>query len=104
MEFNYDYLIELGFERLDINDGVFERQRGFACFYLIKKLQKGIEANWDCESRLIQIRRFDKKSNIKSRLNIESKEQLKLFLDFFNQDKGAVINPKSKTYDLPRYA
>lgn len=88
-EFNYADLMNLGFERKNMSDSVFLDQHGYEWFLVELQLTTAIRCEWDCETRFLEIVRYDKKGNVLNRTAINSIEDLKLIIDVF---KGE--NPK----------
>ena len=87
MKFEYQKVIDLGFEREDDTDSMFAETYGWHPFYTTLKLTKRIYLNWDCETREIQMIRYDKESSILGRMKIESEEMLMSILKFFGKIK-----------------
>lgn len=95
MQFNYQDLLNLGFDRLEINDSIFENQHGYKCFYLTKEIKKGFEFIWDCEDRKCEFRRC-KKGRILSKYIVSSIEEIKMIIKFFETVNATVINKTEK--------
>lgn len=80
-EINYKDVIDLDFKRIPFPDSIFFNQYGFECFLVQKKLHKNFYAEWDCETRTVEIVKH-KKSNILGRLKVDTLENLKSILNF----------------------
>ena len=84
---DYKIVIDLGFEREDQTDSIFYDQYGFNWFIVTKKLTKRTYLDWDCNTRIVTLKRIDKNHNIVGSLDIESLEELKNIIDFFTNKK-----------------
>ena len=82
---NYKDVIALGFLRQQETDHVFFNQYGFDWFIVDMKLQKGLRASWDCNSRLVELIRYDKEQTILGRMPIKDLEHLKETLAFYGK-------------------
>jgi len=83
-QINYQDVIELGFEREDMEDHIFYKQNGFRWFLVTRKLYKGIVAEWDCVNKTVEIVRY-KKSFVKGRLPVKNLYELKDYIEFFTK-------------------
>jgi len=81
---NYQTVIDLGFEREQMEDDVLFKQNGYQWFLVTKKLTKRIIAEWSCESKTVQLVRYDKKDNVLGRLDVNSVYELEKYIEFFS--------------------
>ena len=81
--FLYQELIDLGFERENINDSVFEDQHGYECFYVTKHLTKYIVLDWDSTTQKIELVRYDKKDNVLNRWKDMEKDLALKLIEFY---------------------
>ena len=79
----YLEVMALGFKRQDINDNVFRDQYGYDWFLVTKELAEGIRAEWDCIKRTVEIRRYDKDSNILAKMPLQDLSVLITLVKFF---------------------
>lgn len=82
---NYKDVIDLGFLRQQETDHVFFNQYGFDWFIVDMKLQKGLRASWDCNSRLVELIRYDEEKSIKGRMPVIDLQDLKDKLAFYGK-------------------
>jgi hypothetical protein len=85
---NYSKVIDLGFKRKDLDDNVFFNQYGFGWFIVTLKLKKGIKAEWDCNTRTVEIVNYEGHDVI-GRMPVENLEHLKEIIEFFKGKKEA---------------
>lgn len=75
----YKEVMELGFNRIDCRDSVFEEQNGYSYFIVEKKLLKRIHVDWDCETHELKLY---KKNNL---VRIIKPSELRLLMDLANR-------------------
>ncbi len=83
-EFPYDYMVSLGFKKIELSDSIFENQYGHTCFLLTKKLTSTISINWDCRSHVVTMYREYDPNNPKI-IVIETQKELEKYLEFFSR-------------------
>lgn len=88
MKINYKDVMDLGFEREDINDSIFFDQNGYNYFIVNKKLIEStagetIELEWDSQTKQVTIHRYDSEANRLSKMDILSLKQLKEIVEFY---------------------
>jgi len=87
VKFKYQELIDLKFERENINDVNFEKQHGYRCFYVTKHLTKNIVLDWDSTTQEIQMVRYDKERNVLNRWQNMDKNLILNLIDFYGEKK-----------------
>lgn len=83
-------LINFGFKRTFMDDELHQDQYGYDDFYVILKIRKNVYAEWDIDSRTIQIYREDKEGMIYCKYPIKNLEHLTQLC--------LIINPKKFSY------
>jgi len=86
MKINYQTIIDLGFEREDINDSNFYDQYGFQYFVVTKKLDKRLHLDWDCNTGTVTMIRLNKEHFIIGKMQMETLEDVKHIIEFFKNN------------------
>ena len=88
---DYKDVINLGGERWDGHDSAFIDEFGFDWFGVTIKLTKKIQIDWDCNTRLCTMERYDgnydKGATRVKEYPIEDLEELKTIVEFFKYEK-----------------
>lgn len=104
--FNYKELIDLGFERYDMNCAIHKDQMGFEDFFLFLKSGNKITFEWRYENpNIVKMVRY-KKHNVLNHAEIEDMEILKAMMELFGNDNGnsgvkikfTTTKPKGSSY------
>lgn len=82
---NYKDVMDLGFKRKELHDPLFFNQYGFEWFIVQLKLNDTLTLSWDCNSRVVILRRM-KKSDIKNILEIKDLKTLQGVVKFFTEN------------------
>jgi hypothetical protein len=80
----YKKAIELGFQREDLRDNVWEDIHGFGYFVMTKKLIKSLYLDWDVLSHQITLIKGGKEGKIISTMKIKDDLAIKL-IEFFKK-------------------
>jgi len=84
----YKDLVEIGFERFDMNCQIAKNQYGYDDFYLFLKMGKNMEIHWHPQNpKTAELVRF-KKSNVLNRAVLCDIETIKAMIAYFNTDEG----------------
>jgi len=81
---NYKEAIDLGFEREDLTDNVWEDIHGFGYFVMTKKLTKYLYLDWNVLSHEITFIKGGKKGKVISTMEINDQLAIKL-IKFFKK-------------------
>ena len=93
----YQEVMDLGFEREDCSDDNFVKQNGYEWFLVTKKLKKNLYIDWDCETHLVELVRWDPKDgDILNRRRLKTIEEVKDCIDFFTTKQPK--KPEIKAY------
>lgn len=85
---DYKKVIDLGFRREDQSDSIFYDEYGFNWFIVTLRLftaknKDFVELDWDCNTREVEMIRYDKECTILSRMKIETYDELVRIVNFF---------------------
>src|SRR5690554_6700576 len=82
-QIKYKDVMDLGFKRKDLGDDeIFFNKFGFNWFIVTLKLKKGIKAEWNCETRKVELVNYEG-HNVIGRMPVENLEHLKEIIEFF---------------------
>ena len=80
---DYIDVIELGFERGEMDDSVFRDQYGYDDFWVEMQLNEHISLEWDKHTRTCEMNIYDNKQYIIDRYKIDNLITLKLVIEMF---------------------
>jgi len=80
---DYIDVIELGFERGEMDDSVFRDQYGYDDFWVEMQLNEHISLEWDKHTRTCEMNIHDNKQYIIDRYKIDNLITLKLVIEMF---------------------
>jgi len=84
---NYADLINLGFNRVDLQDSIYFNQHGYESFIVQLETEIGVTFVWKPDERTCEAQRIDEEGNITRRMPVKDLDHLKILIKFFTKGK-----------------